>query len=345
MPPCHRLAAPLLALAAAAAVALPAAAQSNVAVYGRVDIGVKYAPADLYKNKDKMWSVDDSSTGRIGFRGNEDLGGGLEAFFQIEHRFKGDTGAVDGSVFWKDKAWVGIQSKDWGQVRLGRMSSPQDELGVAGRYEAFFGDSYASNGTRGARSAAKWDNTVFYTSPRWDGVAAGFAVSAGEATRRRGEGVFGEYMSGPVAFAVTYQAEQDPMSKAPVGDDVRTWTLGGFYDFGGPRAMFTYARSSNLGANDQGRETVWTVGGRYPIGPGEVRVSFRRLESDKANGTDFSNDRRSNRLGLGYQYILSKRSTVNLSLVSEKVRSYKANGAVNVANSGAGTEIALRHTF
>ena len=71
-----------------------AQAQSSVAVYGRIDLGVRHGPMDLSKSEDSVSYMDDSSRARLGFMGTEDLGGGNSAFFQLEHRFNGTTAAT-----------------------------------------------------------------------------------------------------------------------------------------------------------------------------------------------------------------------------------------------------------
>lgn len=322
-----------------------AQAQSSVAVYGRIDLGVRHGPQDLTKSEDSVSYMDDSSRARLGFMGTEDLGGGNSAFFQLEHRFNSTTGAQDGPVYWKDKAWVGLANKSVGQVRLGRMSSPQDWVGVAGRYEAFFGDSYASNGTRGAKSAAKWDSTVYYETPNWGGLNMGLALQAGPGERKDARGLHVGYASGPLSFMATHQIEQDPTAGASASDGMKTTTLGAFYDFGVIKPMFTYARSTDLAANDRGREVVWTLGARIPAGPGEVRVSYRSLKDDLLNGATRAADREGARLGVGYHYPLSKRTSVNLSLVRERIKAFEADGSLKYKRAGTGYEVALRHSF
>jgi predicted porin len=327
------------------AVSGAAQAEPEFKIYGRLDVGLKRAPENL-ASADKLQStVDDSSRGRLGYLGSEDLGGGTKAFFQLEHRFDTTAGAQDGAVFWKDKAWVGLSNDAVGTLRLGRMSSPQDWVGVAGRYEAFFGDSYASNGTRGAKSAAKWDQTAYYESPSWGGLNLGLALQAAPAGRKDARGLHLGYANGPLSFMLTHQVEQDPTSGASASDGIKTFTLGGFYDFGVVKPMFTYARSTDLAANDQGREVVWTVGARIPAGPGEVRLSYRRISDDKVNGSSRAGDRESGRLGMGYHYPLSKRTSINLSLVREQVKTYEAGGALKSSRAGWGYETALRHNF
>lgn len=320
-------------------------AQDSVRLYGRMDVGIRRAPENLASTDNSQTTMEDSSRGRIGFTGTEDLGGGNSVFFQLEHRFDVPSGTQDGPVFWKDKAWLGMANNAWGTVRLGRMSSPQDWVGVAGRYEAFFGDSYASNGSRGAKSAAKWDKTAYYESPSWGGLSLGLALQLAPEGVKDARGAHLTYANGPLSLALTHQVEQDPGSGATASDGIKTSTLGGFYDFGFIKPMFTYARSTDLAANDQGEAVVWTVGARIPAGPGEFRVSLRQMDDDRVNGSSRSSDRESQRLGLGYHYPMSKRTSLNFSLVREKVKTFEASGALKSSRAGWGYEAALRHAF
>jgi predicted porin len=83
----------LAAVALLAAIGAGAQAQSNVTVYGKLDLGYgKPIGTDL----DQML---DAAGSRLGFRGTEDLGGGLKALFGIEHRFNPDTG-LPAAIFW-----------------------------------------------------------------------------------------------------------------------------------------------------------------------------------------------------------------------------------------------------
>lgn len=335
-----------LALVPAALALMSSAASAQVQISGRLDLGVQYAPADLTKSEDNIWGVNESSNGRLNFSGKEDLGNGLTALFVLEHRFNADTGAItDTNAFWRDKAWVGLDSKQFGELLMGRVHSPQYRLGVAGRYEAFFGDSYASMGTRGARSANQWNNSLYYTSPNFAGFTVGAILATGEATRTRGEGAHVNYQVGPLSLALTYQKEQDPISNT-LGDSIKTYTFGGYYDFGVARIMATYAKSTDLNIRDTGDEVVWTVGARVPVGPGEFRTSFRKMDStDTRASNDKRSDRDSDRFSLGYAYFLSKRTSINLSLVHENQVRQNANGSTLTDYTGTGAEAALRVMF
>src|SRR5438105_14201470 len=63
----------------------------------------------------------DMGGSRLGFKGDEDLGGGLKASFYLEHRLNPDDGTVGGgATFWKGGSWVGLSSATAGSVKLGR---------------------------------------------------------------------------------------------------------------------------------------------------------------------------------------------------------------------------------
>ncbi|MBO9536635.1 porin [Herbaspirillum sp.] len=99
-----------------------AMAQSSVTIYGIIDTGVVYTTnANAAGNSNfKMPSLTGSFPSRIGFKGTEDLGGGLQAMFVLESGFAPDTGAMgQGNRLFGRQSFVGLKG-DWGQVMLGR---------------------------------------------------------------------------------------------------------------------------------------------------------------------------------------------------------------------------------
>ena len=157
----------LLALAVLGAFASAASAQSSVTIYGVVDLAVQKANGGNTFNPgvveiaagalspgggvgsagagSKAWFLRQSTASRLGFRGSEDLGGGLSAQFQIEHRFSPDTGAIgngDNSTatpapsangrstgsFWQGRSYVQISSAAAGRIY---MSGPTGSIHVA----------------------------------------------------------------------------------------------------------------------------------------------------------------------------------------------------------------------
>lgn len=111
------------------ALAAVAGAQSSVTIYGLVDLGIVKGNGGTATNPfalgtSRKWTMQERSSSRLGFRGEEDLGGGYSAQFQIEHRFRADTGAVTNPTFWHGRSYVQLSSKTLGKVYLGREYSP-----------------------------------------------------------------------------------------------------------------------------------------------------------------------------------------------------------------------------
>src|SRR5580765_7207840 len=112
----------LMALAVAGAFAVPATALAQVQIYGRANLGFdRYeatgataGSAADYKSRNRVFD----SASRVGFRGTEDLGGGMRALFSIETGVNVDTGTVNGqngtantsSGVWGSRdSWLGLE--------------------------------------------------------------------------------------------------------------------------------------------------------------------------------------------------------------------------------------------
>lgn len=109
----------VLALAALSALAGVAHAQSSVSLYGRVDLA--FSKRSGYQNQ----GINDTQSSRVGFKGVEDLGGGLKAIFNLEAGLTPDTGnQAETNRFFNRRAVVGLQSDVMGTVTLGREYTP-----------------------------------------------------------------------------------------------------------------------------------------------------------------------------------------------------------------------------
>ncbi|MBT3067461.1 porin [Rhodoferax sp. U11-2br] len=341
---------------ALAAVSMTAMAQSGVKIGGRIDLGLINSPDDLTKGTSKQTKLNESSNGRLNISGVEEISADLSAFFMLEMRIDADTGKqTDADYMFKDKAWVGLASKQFGEVKLGRVHSPQYGVSTAGRYEAFSGDSYANNGTRGALAANQWNNSIYYTSPTFNGFNVGViwqsnekyvtASNANPSARASGQGFHVQYANGPLSTAFSYQKEQDKQVTTG-GDSMGTAAFGAYYDFGVATLMTTYARSNDVNIQNTGKETVFTIGARVPMGPGQFRTSYKKVnDTNLAKINDASADKDSTRFSVGYHYPLSKQTSINLSLVREKQERYNADGSTKSNFSGTGYEVALRKMF
>ena len=198
------------ALGLALASALPAFAQSSVTMSGVVDAGllsmsnyskgVGYLPTKAHEGSDVRAKDGGLGSSHFGFKGAEDLGGGLRANFDVRGNlnvFNGTTGGPNSSTtnsFFNQMATVGL-SGDFGDVKLGRQFSPvawammhTDVRGM--RYfgstlTALVGMNAASSSWIGNNSNSAYgtiynDNTVRYTTPTWANLTFDFAYSFGE---------------------------------------------------------------------------------------------------------------------------------------------------------------------
>src|SRR5450830_1072347 len=84
-----------LLLVAAGLASGSAMAQTNVTIYGIVDTSIRYLSSDNAAGQKNFVVTNGAiSNSRIGFKGTEDLGGGLKAIFRLENGFNSDTGGM-----------------------------------------------------------------------------------------------------------------------------------------------------------------------------------------------------------------------------------------------------------
>jgi predicted porin len=103
-----------------------AQAQSSLTIYGVADMGVRHASGLNAANAAASGDTNSvgsglNTTSRLGFRGVEDLGGGLKALFNLESGWNLDTG-LPNTKFFDRASWVGLQG-GWGTVSLGRQTT------------------------------------------------------------------------------------------------------------------------------------------------------------------------------------------------------------------------------
>jgi predicted porin len=345
----------LLALAALGAFASGAMAQSSVTIYGIVDLGLVYqnradqtAETGLTVGQTALGGVGATAKGsvaqatksRLGFRGVEDLGGGYQAKFKLEHRLLPDTGAINtagGNNFW-DMSVVSLVTPI-GEFGLGRDYMPafylqylQDPWLNQGIAEVGGTVSYAFASYIGAARGARINNAAFYTMQA-NGFTAQLAVSAKEdgsagagnagAKNRYGIGV--QYAAGPLFLGVAYD-----QSEQTVGADNNLLIVGGAYDFGFVKPRLTYARADMGTTNPSSITLAATV----PVSTGLIKAGFASFDADNAL------DLKSSKVSIGYEHTMSKRTAIYTDLTSGKV---KANG-FNFKGV-TGVDVGIRHMF
>jgi predicted porin len=165
----------LFAIAAVTAFAGAAQAQSSVTVYGILDVGyiggnVRGATGNA-SAKGTYSNIGSSaeSTSRLGFRGTEDLGGGMSAFFTLETGIQPTNATA--STFNNRQTFVGLRDKAIGAVSFGTQYTPiHTAIAVtsAGQQNNMVGDviypiAPANNGNQGVGQFASTSNTDSYT--------------------------------------------------------------------------------------------------------------------------------------------------------------------------------------
>ena len=197
-----------LALATLLACA-PAWAQSNVTIYGAVDVAVgKFYQADATQIKEFNTGLQSSSRVNlqdsfVGFRGVEDLGGGLRAGFQLEQKFDASSGANDpqGAFARSSNVWLG---GDWGRVTLGRAITPSynamaswDLMGMGNNSIAV--RTFGAVGTGGQRQS----NQISYRTPQMGGFVMEAAYAPKEDALSKVD-LSAIYIAGPLTVGAAY---------------------------------------------------------------------------------------------------------------------------------------------
>lgn len=284
----------LVALAVAS-IAGAAFAQSSVTVYGIVDTGYSNYSNDGPTGKVRQSGLSSSNTitNRLGFRGVEDLGGGLKAKFNIEAGFNGDDGAgqittntnntqaggvAAGGLVFSRLAFLGLESR-FGEVRLGRDIHPGyynyvvfDPFGAVGAAASLASvqlfDSFISTGAH-----IRFSNGISYSLPTGLGgiygqiayapseIQSNAVAAAGVPKDGDGESYAARigYAGGPVNIALAYAKVRATVIAAPAA--------------GTTPALGTAAL---IGANND-RETL-NLAGTYDFGVVKLWGQFSRTE-------------------------------------------------------------------
>ena len=292
----------------AAAVALCAVgtahAQSNVQIYGVVDINY----TTLWGDGNRMNVVDPGgiSGSRLGFKGSEDIGNGLRAIYVLEFgSLRNDIGS---GITSSRQTYVGLKG-GWGTLIGGRIYSLADDINSG--Y-----DGLSNSGLLSARSNMlndggfstkvddTFDNAVGYISPTMGGVTVSATFGLGEQTeapKERKYALGAEYVRGPFKTALLYHYIDNREGTAPE-TDLREVVVAAGYDFGFAKLLGTYATKKETGG---GRDKTWAVGAQIPAGPGSVRLSYASLDMSEDSG-----DGDATGWTAAYFYDLSKRTTL-----------------------------------
>ncbi len=357
----------LVALAVAGAFALPLAAQAqtaNVTLYGRLNVDFEFvkgrtcaqatapvagAPGTV-AGCNPTPTTDNSSnptvnrlssnSSRLGVRGTESLGGGLNAIFQIESSINGDTNA--GNLGGRE-TFVGLQGS-WGKATVGRFLMPEDDLHPIFGNAPTLTTSILSTAALWAQGPlnkaqggfdARTGNSLRYDSPNFSGFTGALQYSTRDSSGNADSGDNGDhaselrhanvvggnliYANGPWNAGVAFEHNKDVRGAGLSDTD---WTVTGAYDFGtimqgfGLRLALVYERTKYDTSTGDLKRDFWGASGTIPVGGGKVYLFYGRAGKGKGGAADGTfvgglvkgPDTKSDQYEVSYSYSLSPRT-------------------------------------
>ncbi|MDZ4145302.1 MAG: porin [Burkholderiales bacterium] len=341
-------------------------AQSSVAMFGLLDVGIEKIPGASSR----------VSTGRgtfssFGFRGVEDLGGGLQASFLIDTGLSTDKAGFStqsGLASIGNRAtWLSMGGKELGKFSLGR--------GYAGAYFTLrrsdpTGRAFGQ-GTSGAMSLysnniqLRFDNLIRYETPNWNGFSADLALglqgdaqsdtarptvdaasatTAGSATRNIssadtvGYTLGTQYANGPVFVGVTVLRTPGVagFGGAASSNSKNTWTLGASYDLSVVKLFAGFESDRRYSSN----RSAGHIGVSAPLGAGKIMAWYGQ---DQNGGTTLNDKVKSG--SVAYTYNLSKRTDVYAAVIEDSVGGAGVTANNSRFRDGTTTQVGIRHRF
>ena len=286
----------IIALAVAGLMSGAAFAQSNVTIYGNLDIGYLQADQNT-KNVTAGGVVTKSeldlrstgfqngalSTNHVGLRGTEDLGNGLKALFQVEMGMTeadylgGDTGTDTASAYTFRKQNIGLQG-GFGTFTIGRQGVLIDEawaVGSAGMKNNAVGDMYTSaagtgsgiNANAGSFHDVRANELVTYVSPSFSGFTAAVQYGTGKTdtnatatdanARHTNWGLRANYDNGPLALVAAYNSEKN--------ENTTKTNATGVVPACSAAMSATTGAITTVGCTETDKDS-WLIGGNYNFG-------------------------------------------------------------------------------
>ncbi len=292
----------ILTAAVLGAIAGAASAQSSVTVYGSLDGGIRRVTnADAAGNSvlgmsNGITASGISNSNRLGFKGAEDLGGGMNAHFVLESGYVLGRGAFTGTspTLFGRQALVGITGSA-GELNLGRQYSIA--LLQLGSYDPFLYRfptivplAFAASADPG--SGGRFNNDVQYKTtfgPLTARVEYALGEVAGSASKGSSQGVGLHYQDAKLAAGAVYTRRKPLVGAAYENND--QWLVGGAYAMGPFRVAGGYIdERQDVGAGRAKITNAW-LGGSYNFnGATRLLGGFYRTKNTTVAGADGKRD-------------------------------------------------------
>jgi len=379
----------LLALAVLGAFAGAAQAQSSVTIYGIVDTGLVYTSKAVNTGNASTGSKFGLNSGiiqgsRIGFKGVEDLGGGLSAVFQLETGFNNDNGALNGqdpntTNLFRRKSVVGL-SGGFGTVLVGRQTDFADTISAYTSVNDFGGVTGAVGHNLNRLEGTRTNNSISYTTANLSGFTGnliyGFGETAGQTSAGQSFGIGGKYDNGPLGLGINYyQSKQGATPSDTSLLSTANATVAGnsaykglnvvaSYQFGPARVYGNYSRvkqdlntgsptavaAKTLGAAN--KADIYELGTAYSLSP-----SLKLLGAVTHTRADFNSSSKGKltQISLGTDYWLSKRTDLYAFVANIRATDMANTGVFgdatgtaaigNASDSQTAVAVGIRHKF
>ncbi|WP_432241371.1 porin [Herbaspirillum robiniae] len=361
----------MLLLAAGLTTGGAAFAQSTVTIYGIVDTSIRYLSNDNAQGSSNL-RMDNGAiaNSRIGFKGVEDLGGGLKAEFRLENGFNSDNGGLANgpNVLFGRQSWVGL-SGGFGKVSVGRQNTPLFDL-MADHFDPLTVGNYETNAwLPAAATRIRTNNMVRYdgnVGPVFASVSYAFGEVAGSTRSGSQFSSALRYTAGAFSVGGGFQQTNDNSNNKDTA-----YNLSASYDFGvaklfggyynikdatGSTALYMSANSFATGsggglAGVERKDTGFFLGSSYKATAAlTLTGAFYYDKSKNVAYTGLGNvgDGKRYAVAAWAEYALSKRTQVYTTVDYNKAKDaavYELTNSTSGKNSLTTVGVGIRHIF
>lgn len=331
----------------------PAHAQDNVSIYGRVVAGIDYqsnvalaggGSGSLLRAAGNQWG-----TSMIGFKGAEQLGGGLQALFLLESGFDATKGVTNGAALFNRRAYVGLADAGWGNLKLGKnLAIANDVWFLDPTGQQFIGSATLVRG----RSWQGANNIIEYQTPNFGGFTAavqtGLGEQAGSSSALRKDGISLAYTTPMVEVRAIYDVARDAAGGySDLYNTSKEFTLGGTVTLDKLKLFAAYQDLSapDVAAGTPDKAKHYWIGANYQASPALTLIGAAYHTSVNQGGG------RGNLYMVGANYNFSKRTLAYASFGTVR-NSNGANFSVEATNNNPlpgqnqnGAYVGVSHSF
>lgn len=344
----------LLGAAVLCALGTPVHAQSSVTVYGLVETGIRQTSNQLAiingaaSSGSKTAFADGLiNPSRLGFKGEEDLGGGMKAFFDLENGFRASNGTSNtGNIGYLENFQDATKNRIFDRQAAVGVAGEFGKLTLGRQYTTAFIQSWGFDPIYGG-GLVTWQPSIAYTGVRQDNMVSyaksfgavsfgGHVVAgetAGNSSLGRGYGIGGGYAADGFNLNAAYQQSNSTVAGAAV-PTMKVALIGGGYAMGAGKVSLGYFRNTLTGSAQ--KNNVLHAAFTYGAAPWSFIASVQRDKQTGADGT--------HTLFVGMaDYALSKRTALFLEADYHKVEG--AFATAGAPTNATGLTLGMRHAF